>query len=159
MNLHDKAFRQLMKEPGAVRSLVMVCLPKRLTCLIAGEPRAVSETYLEHPLRSAIADSVWELPLRGGATLTIFLVLEHKSRSNAKVAVQLGRYIVARRAGRADLAAAFVADVRAQHGSCPLYRSACLAFLPADQYPAADLRPEADPTLHPAARKMIASLN
>ena len=95
MNLHDKAFRQLMKEPGAVRSLVMACLPKRLTRLIAGEPRAVSETYLEHPLRSAIADSVWELPLRGGATLTIFLVLEHKSRSDAKVAVQLGRYLIA----------------------------------------------------------------
>jgi hypothetical protein len=71
----------------------------------------------------------------------------------------LSRYIVARRAGRADLAASFVAGVRAQHRSCPLYRSASLAFLPADEYPTNDLRPEADPTLHSAARKMIASLN
>ena len=80
MHLHDKAFRQLMKEPGAVMALVKTCLPAKLTRRITGQPRAVSEAYVEHPLRSAIADSVWEIPL-GEQTLTIFLVLEHKSRS------------------------------------------------------------------------------
>jgi glutathione S-transferase len=94
-----------------------------------------------------------ERRIRGGRELHQVLCVRDPRLS------PLGRYIVARRAGRADLASAFVADVRAQHGSCPLYRSACLAVLPADQYPTIDLRPEADPTLHPAARKMIASLN
>jgi len=71
----------------------------------------------------------------------------------------LGRYIVANRAGRADLAAALLTDVRAQHLSCPLYRSACLAFLPADQYPTIDPHQEVEPTMPSTARKRIASLN
>lgn len=47
----------------------------------------------------------------------------------------MGRYIVAQRAGRADLARPFVAGALIQHRSCPLYRQAFLRFLPADAYP------------------------
>jgi hypothetical protein len=52
----------------------------------------------------------------------------------------LGRYIVAWRSGRLDLQARFEDDVVAQHRSCPLYRSACLAFLPAEYYPVDESR-------------------
>ncbi len=47
----------------------------------------------------------------------------------------LGRYIVARRAGRAVLARRFLPDVLAQHHSCPLYRPATTGLLPAGAYP------------------------
>ena len=43
----------------------------------------------------------------------------------------LGRFIVASRAGRPELADRFEASARAQHYSCPLYRHASLGLLPA----------------------------
>ncbi len=47
----------------------------------------------------------------------------------------LAAYIVATRAGRQDLADRFASHAAEQHGACPLYRTACLAFIPADHYP------------------------
>lgn len=47
----------------------------------------------------------------------------------------LGRYIVARRALRPDLADEWNREALAQHESCPLYRSACCNFLPVEAYP------------------------
>jgi hypothetical protein len=50
----------------------------------------------------------------------------------------LGRYIVARRAGRIVLARRFLAEVVAQHHACPLYRLATAGLLPAGAYPVSD---------------------
>jgi hypothetical protein len=47
----------------------------------------------------------------------------------------LGLYIAAYQAARPDLAARLRAGAIEQHNCCPLYRSACLAFLPAELYP------------------------
>ncbi len=70
----------------------------------------------------------------------------------------LGRYIVAQRAGRADLAKPFLAGVLVQHRSCPLYRQAFLRFLPAESYPegagTGDARVPA-PALERAVRSLV----
>ena len=58
-------------------------------------------------------------------------VLSRKTRRLSS----LGSYILARRAGRDDLADRFAAAAAAQHRSCPLYRPASLAFIPAEFYP------------------------
>lgn len=50
----------------------------------------------------------------------------------------LGRYIVARRAGRTALARRFLTDVIAQHHSCPLYRQATAGLLPPESYPVSE---------------------
>jgi hypothetical protein len=47
----------------------------------------------------------------------------------------LGCYILARRAGRDDLAERLRRGAADQHRSCPLYRQACLSLLPPDAYP------------------------
>jgi hypothetical protein len=47
----------------------------------------------------------------------------------------LGSYILARRAGRDDLAERFAPAAAAQHRSCPLYRAASLSLIPAECYP------------------------
>lgn len=47
----------------------------------------------------------------------------------------LGRYIVARRALRDDLAERWSVEALVQHHGCPLYREACVGLLPADEYP------------------------
>jgi hypothetical protein len=56
----------------------------------------------------------------------------------------LGSYILARRAGRDDLADHFAAAAAAQHRSCPLYRTASMAFIPAEYYPDENLVLELD---------------
>lgn len=50
----------------------------------------------------------------------------------------LGRYIIASRGLRPDLADAWNREALEQHESCPLYRSACCEFLPVEAYPVAD---------------------
>ena len=47
----------------------------------------------------------------------------------------LGLYIAAHRAARPDLAGRVRPGAIEQHNCCPLYRSACMAFLPAELYP------------------------
>ena len=47
----------------------------------------------------------------------------------------LGCFLVAQRAGRPDLAGCFAAAAADQHRSCPLYRTASLALVPAEFYP------------------------
>mgnify|MGYP006876300269 CR=1 FL=1 len=71
----------------------------------------------------------------------------------------LGRYIVAVRAGRPDLAVLLQEGAVLQHRSCPLYRSASLAFLAAEHYPAAESRLTTEPRTSSVVRAMIASLN
>jgi len=71
----------------------------------------------------------------------------------------LGCFVVARRAGRADLADRFAAAAAAQHRSCPLYRSASLALIPADFYPDENLALEHQPETAPRAAKILLSLN
>jgi hypothetical protein len=56
------------------------------------------------------------------------------ARKNRRLS-SLGAYILARRAGRNDLAERFAAAAAAQHRSCPLYRAASLAFIPNEFYP------------------------
>lgn len=51
----------------------------------------------------------------------------------------LGRYIVAQRADRPDLARAFRQDAYRQHMACPLYRPASRSLLGSLAYPIADL--------------------
>jgi hypothetical protein len=48
----------------------------------------------------------------------------------------LGRFILAHRLGRSDLAEEFRAAAAEQHQSCPLYQQASRGLLPSEQYPA-----------------------
>jgi hypothetical protein len=82
---------------------------------------------LRAELRREVA--VAERSIRRGRDIET--VLSHKtSRRSA-----LGSYIVAERAGRHDLAKRFAAAAANQHRSCPLYRTASLALIPAECYP------------------------
>lgn len=58
----------------------------------------------------------------------------------------LGRFVVAYRAGRMDLAEKFREDATEQHASCPLYRLACRRLIPSHAYPVLELLPGLIPT-------------
>jgi hypothetical protein len=73
----------------------------------------------------------------------------------------LGCFIVAVRAGRAELANRFTAAAAAQHRACPLFREASDALLATDLYPAeAHYTPHAvEPDLNPRVERLLLSLN
>jgi len=73
----------------------------------------------------------------------------------------LGRYLLAQRADRDDLAARLEGEALAQHRVCPLYRSASLAFVAADQYPVVSTSTSTEPqtTPSPLSLTLSASLN
>jgi hypothetical protein len=79
------------------------------------------------------------------------------SRDNPRLS-PLGCYIVAQRAGRSDLAELVQPAAASQQRSCPLYRTASLAFLPAECALAenADVDPEYDAGVRPAKKNLSA---
>ncbi len=64
-------------------------------------------------------------------------VLRMKSRAISP----LGRFLVAMRANRPDLAERFRVDAEEQHAACPLYRVACRRLISEESYPVVDLVP------------------
>ena len=81
------------------------------------------------------------------------------ARENRRLS-SLGAYILAQRAGRIDLAEHFASAAAAQHRSCPLYRAASLAFIPAEFYPDENLAVEPhDPSSHRVVARTEFSLH
>jgi hypothetical protein len=97
-------------------------------------------------LRAELAGEVRLAEERIGAGESIGKVL---SAGNRRLS-PLGRFIVARRAGRVALASRFVDDAVIQHWACPLYRQACADLLSAGSYPVPDAATET-----PAAPKPV----
>lgn len=75
--------------------------------------------------------------------------LEAILRSRSRQLSPLGRFVLAHRAGRPDLAEPFRAAAQEQHRSCPLYRDACRDLLPAGAYPGVDVPSGATPPDRP----------
>jgi len=86
---------------------------------------------------------------------SISVVLTAKSRSLSP----LGRYIVAYRAGRLDLAGRCRSSAQAQHRSCPLYRHASRELLPRKAYPVLELASGLDFPSRAAEKIPLFSLN
>jgi hypothetical protein len=71
----------------------------------------------------------------------------------------LGLYIVAHRTARPDLADRLRRGATEQHYCCPLYRSACLAFLPAELYPLENSNRSVQAKGNPVLSREIVSCN
>jgi hypothetical protein len=67
--------------------------------------------------------------------------LEWVLRGRRRWLSPLGRYIAAYQSERTDLVDRFRSRARHQHEACPLYRHACLTFLPEWAYPVIELVP------------------
>ncbi len=71
----------------------------------------------------------------------------------------LGLYIAMHQADRPDLAGRLRAGAIEQHHCCPLYRSACLAFLPAELYPMKATSPSVETKVSYELPREIGSYN
>ncbi len=108
-----------------------------------------------HQLGSELGREVHraERLIRRGGEMSAVLSLQDARLS------PLSCFIVAQRAGRAELAVRFAAAAAAQDRSCPLYRSASLALIPADFYPDRSLAAEHQTQKAPHGEKVLLSLN
>ncbi len=85
--------------------------------------------------------------------------LEQVLSSRRRCLSGLGRFIVAFRAERADLAELFREDAQQQHRSCPLFRQACLDLIPVRSYPVLELLPGFEPMGRAVSGELKFSLN
>jgi hypothetical protein len=86
-------------------------------------------------LRDELRTEIRLAAARIGQGESVEAVLLSRTRSLSP----LGRYIVAVRSGRPDLAERFRRQAHEQHQSCPLYRHACVKFLPRKAYPVLEI--------------------
>jgi hypothetical protein len=83
--------------------------------------------------RELVSELRWSRErLRNGDPIEVVLTARNPSLS------ALGRFLVASRAGRRDLADIYRLDAQAMHRTCPLYRQACNGLLPQNDYPVFD---------------------
>ena len=94
-----------------------------------------------------------ETQVRGGKQLTTVLLSPDQRLS------PLGRFIMAHRAGRLELAERFRSGAIEQHHCCPLYRAACRHFLAPEFYPIDDGIVESEVKQALKAPRRIALLN
>jgi hypothetical protein len=85
-------------------------------------------------LRAELVAEIRQVECRVRKGQTLESVLHTRTQSLSP----LGRYIVAYRARRGDLAEMFRGQAEEQHLSCPLYRHACRRLLPRDAYPVSE---------------------
>jgi hypothetical protein len=94
-------------------------------------------------VRRLQAELVQELR-RGRARVRKAGNLENALALKSRSISPLGRYILAHKLGRPDLAERFRASASEQHRSCPLYRQACSGLLPGASYPVHEVLPGLD---------------
>ena len=102
---------------------------RRRRCVIAFES-AGSSASCGRELCAEVRNA--EARLRAGTALEAVLL------SKSRGLTPLGRYILAYRAGRPDLAVRLRSRAEASTRACPLYRHACAWMLPSDAYPGLD---------------------
>lgn len=95
MGAHDKAFRRLLKEPGAAEALLRERLPRSLVRRMAGPPVLLSESFVDDAMKSSFADAVLSVPLTGDDAALVYCVVEHKSVREPRALVQMLRYLSA----------------------------------------------------------------
>lgn len=104
---------------------------KDLTEPVAMERYRARVRSIVRRLRAELSREVKFAELQIGLGQPVAKVLCSKSRRLSP----LGRFVVAHRAGRIQLAGRFLPGAMLQHESCPLYRQACQRLLPEGRYP------------------------
>ncbi|WPL11547.1 Rpn family recombination-promoting nuclease/putative transposase [Thiorhodovibrio litoralis] len=92
---HDCFFRENFVRPSVARDFLRHVLPPVLLADLDLERLVISpDTFVTEALRKIYSDLIYQIPYRD-STLSVYLLFEHKSRSDHWVLLQLLRYIVA----------------------------------------------------------------
>ena len=92
---HDRYFRESFGRVEVARDFLRHNLPATLLAEVdLATLEIATDTYVAEDLREDCSDLVYRLACRGG-TLEIYLLFEHKSRTEHWTLLQLLRYLVA----------------------------------------------------------------
>jgi len=92
---HDHFFRAVFGQPPLAAAFLGQFLPAALTApLDLATLTHRPGSFVDDDLRARHSDLLFQVRLRGGGTGLVYVLFEHKSRSERRVAVQLLRYVV-----------------------------------------------------------------
>ena len=102
---HDALFRALVSNPKRAASLLNDYLPPKLASLVDREhpPVQLEGSFIDEEAARTQCDALFELRLRIGDPVKIYVLLEHKSSADAATPLQLAGYML--RIWRRDLEA------------------------------------------------------
>ncbi|MBF0182015.1 MAG: Rpn family recombination-promoting nuclease/putative transposase [Magnetococcales bacterium] len=89
---HDRLFKVLMSHPETAGALLREHLPGEIVALLApGDPEWVPGSFIGNALRPFYSDLILKARTVSGGDLHFYLLIEHKSHFDRKVAWQLDR--------------------------------------------------------------------
>ena len=90
---HDPFFQRLLEQPGAAGVLLRERLPPEVAALLADEPpELVPGSFISGRLRGYRTDRLFRTRTKAGSPVLIFTLIEHKSRPDPRIALQLLGY-------------------------------------------------------------------
>lgn len=94
-NPHDSFFRQVMSRQDVATDFLRHYLPPEAAALVnLSSVEARSETFVDPHLRSHHSDMVFAVRLNDNRPAAVYVLFEHKSYPDVRVACQLLRYMV-----------------------------------------------------------------
>ena len=94
-NIHDAFFKQVLSDPKLADTFLREHLPAEVVCLLGSEPpEPVPGSFVDEELRQHHSDLLFPVGLKTGSDVFAYVLLEHKSSSDAGARLQLLRYVV-----------------------------------------------------------------
>ena len=94
-NPNDKFAKETFSRPKLAKTFLANCLPPTLAeCLDLEHLEVLKDSFVDSDLKEFFSDLLYRVPLRGGATGFVYVLLEHKSAPDRWVAFQLLCYMV-----------------------------------------------------------------
>lgn len=92
---HDALFRTLLEDPSRAAVLIREHLPDEVRQQLSdAPPRLLDGTYVDERLRTTRSDRLFEMRLRTGRPVFVYVLLEHKSSPDPRTPLQLLGYMV-----------------------------------------------------------------
>ncbi len=94
-NPHDAFFRRLFARPALAAEFFRLYLPPRVAArLDLSRVQLEEAAFVDKKLREHFSDLLFRVGLKGGGEAFVFILLEHKSAPDERVALQVLRYMV-----------------------------------------------------------------
>ena len=91
---HDHFFRRTFSDPDIVEDILFNNLPQIATHLVPGSLGNTGESFVTPELREYVSDMLYRAQLKRGTGAYLYLLFEHKSHPEPRVAFDLLRYMV-----------------------------------------------------------------
>ncbi|HWQ36813.1 MAG TPA: Rpn family recombination-promoting nuclease/putative transposase [Blastocatellia bacterium] len=94
-NPHDRFFKELLGQPEIAADFLMNYLPPEVVAALdLSAPEPVRDAFIDSELQQHFSDLLYRVRMREGTAAFVYVLFEHKSAPDSRVAFQLLRYLV-----------------------------------------------------------------